>query len=194
MAAGGALALGLTSCGNSRVAPPDLSQPAFPSGTHTLRYSGSGSLLGATRSWSLSLSAPGNWAVITKQPPLMSVITSGTAVVAVWRYRRLAPVPAGAQAFARARRELIAAARARDPRLMVIRSRVLRVGSAPAVELDALERIDGQLRRARSTHVFVPGDELVLDQYAPPSLFHVVDHAVFSPMKRSLRLALAAGR
>jgi hypothetical protein len=28
----------------------------------------------------------------------------------------------------------------------------------------------------------------VLDEYAPPTAFHTVDHDVFSPLKRSLRL------
>ena len=41
----------------------------------------------------------------------------------------------------------------------------------------------------RSLHVFVSGYEIVLEQYAPPSLFHPVDHVAFSPMKRSLRIS-----
>jgi hypothetical protein len=44
----------------------------------------------------------------------------------------------------------------------------------------------------RSTHVYVPGAEYVLDEYAPPAMFHAVDHAVFSPIKRSLRLVPVA--
>jgi hypothetical protein len=34
---------------------------------------------------------------------------------------------------------------------------------------------------------------VVLDAYAPPALFHPVDHAVFSPLKRSLQLTAPTG-
>jgi hypothetical protein len=36
--------------------------------------------------------------------------------------------------------------------------------------------------------LFADGAELVLDVYAPVRDFHSVDHAVFSPLKRSLQL------
>jgi hypothetical protein len=39
-------------------------------------------------------------------------------------------------------------------------------------------------------HVYLPGAEVVLEEYAPPALFHRIDHAVFSPVKRSLRLTV----
>jgi hypothetical protein len=40
----------------------------------------------------------------------------------------------------------------------------------------------------RSVHVYGPTSEVVLDAYAPPASFHPLDHAVFSPVKRSLRV------
>jgi hypothetical protein len=83
---------------------------------------------------------------------------------------------------------LVAAARRRDPRLRLIRAGVSAIGSLPAIELDAFEQIAGHTRRVRSTHVFTATSELVLDEYAPPGVFHTVDHAVVSPVKRSLRL------
>ena len=111
-------------------------------------------------------------------------------MVALWRYERRAPVPVGADALALATRQLIAGARAQDAGLKVIRTRAGQIGSSPAVELDAFERIEGQLRRVRSIHVWVPGDELVVDEYAPPAIFHAVDHAVFSPVRHSLRVTV----
>ena len=67
-----------------------------------------------------------------------------------------------------------------------------RAGAAPAVELDALERVGGQLRRVRSIHVFLAHAEIVLDEYAPPGQFHAVNRAVFTPVRRSLALTGAS--
>jgi hypothetical protein len=73
----------------------------------------------------------------------------------------------------------------------LIRASVGLVDGYPAIELDAFERINGRPRRVRSTHVFTGSSEVVLDEYAPAALFHSVDHAVFSPLKRSLHLSPA---
>jgi len=69
---------------------------------------------------------------------------------------------------------------------------VATVAGYPAIELDAFEQLKGSPRRVRSTHVFTGTSEVVLDEYAPTAIFHSVDHAVFSPLKRSLRLTSAA--
>ena len=177
-------------CGNSRTPVPDLSQPAQPASFRTLRYSGSTVAQGVKRSLSIEFGAPSNWAIVQRKPPVVTVVTSGDAVVALWRYGRKAPVPAGAAAYARASQGLVEAARKRDHSLQLIAAKTVMVGSNPGVELDALESIGGQRRRVRSTHVFVPGAELVLDEYAPLTVFHAVDHSVFSPLKRSLRLSV----
>lgn len=71
----------------------------------------------------------------------------------------------------------------------MIRSALTRADGRPAIALDVLERISGQLRRVRSLHVYAGGAELVLEEYAPPAVFSTVDHAVFSPVTRSLKLA-----
>ncbi len=168
-------ALLLASCGNSRTPVANLSQPATPTSFRTLTFSGA------------TLEAPTNWSVVGERPPLVTVVASGTAVVALWRFPRSAPVPVGATMHQTAS-QLVSAVRARDPSVQVIRLGVLTLDRAPAIELDAFERINGQQRRVRSTHVFVPGAEIVLDEYAPPAIFHDVDHSVFSPVKRSLRL------
>jgi hypothetical protein len=180
----------LGGCGNSRTPVPDPSQPVQPSSFRTLRYSGSSVALGLKRSWSIEFGAPSNWSIVKRKPPVVTVVTSGAAVVALWRYGRKAPVPAGTEAYARVRQELIDVARNRDRSLQLISAKTVRVGSDPGIELDALESIGGQRRRVRSTHVFVAGAELVLDEYAPLAVFHSVDRAVFLPLKRSLRLAV----
>jgi hypothetical protein len=177
-------------CGNSRTPVPDLSQPVQPSSFRTLRYSGSTTALGLKRSWSIEFGAPSNWSIVQRKPPVVTVVTSGDAVVALWRYGRKAPVPAGAEAYARARQQLIDVAHMRDRLLQLISAKTVRVSGDPGIELDALETVGGQRRRVRSTHMFVPGGELVLDEYAPLSVFHTVDDAVFSPLKRSLRLSV----
>jgi hypothetical protein len=173
----------LAGCGNSRTPVPSLSQFASPRGFHAVRYPAAG----------FSLRAPVNWILTNRQTPLVAVFSSGAAVVAVWRYVRSTPPPAGQAALSNALAALIRAARARDSTFALIRSKLTTIDHATAIELDAFERIGGNPRRVRSTHIYVPGAELVLDEYAPPALFHAADHAVFSPVKRSLTL-LSAGR
>jgi|SRR5947209_7495435 len=177
------MALLLPGCGDSRVRIPNLNKPAAPTSFRALTYRGAG----------VSLQAPANWFVVKQPAPGVAAISSGDAVVAVWRFPRSTPPPAGSAAMAATAAKLVAAARARDAKLQLIRSGVVAVGATNGVEVDAFENIAGQLRRVRSTHVFLPGAELVLDEYAPPAMFHAVDHSVFSPVKRSLRL-LPAGQ
>jgi hypothetical protein len=112
-------------------------------------------------------------------------------MVAVWRYPRMEPAPVTPAALGQARDELVKAARARDHTVKVIRALVTRFDGHDAVELAALEHVAGRSTRVRSIHVFAFGAEIVLDTYAPVSAFHTVDHAVFSPLKRSLRIARA---
>jgi hypothetical protein len=171
----------LLGCGDARTPVPSLTNPAAPHGFRLVRYPGAG----------VSFKAPGDWLVTRQQPPGVAITSSGSAVVAVWRFPRSATAPAGAAALEHARSALIGAARSRDSTLQLIRANLVRVAGAPAVELDAFERIAGQPRRVRSIHVYVAGGELVVDEYAPASTFHAVDHQVFSPLKRSLALSPA---
>jgi hypothetical protein len=171
----------LAGCGNARTPVPVVTGTAAPSAFRALGYPQAG----------VSLSAPANWAVESKSAPLVATISSGPAVVALWRYPRGTQFPAGAAALRAAMNRLIAVAKARDATLQLIRARTETVDGLPAAEIDAFEQVGGQPRRVRSTHIFVPGAELVLDEYAPAAIFHAVDHAVFSPVKRSLRLSVA---
>ncbi len=173
----------LAGCGDSRTPVPSLSQPAAPRGFHTLGFNRSG----------VRLIAPKNWIVLPQRAPVVTVVASGAAFVTVWRFHRATPAPTSSAQLDQARGDLLRAARARDPRLVLIRASALTVDHRGAIELDVLEHINGRSRRVRSTHVYVPGAEYVLDEYAPPAMFHEVDHSVFSPIKRSLRLLPAAG-
>jgi hypothetical protein len=170
-------ALALAGC-VQRTAAPDLSRPAAPAGFHALGYPADG----------VALLAPTNWPLRPGRAPLVATFSSGDAVVALWRYPRSEAPPAGAAGLADARAALLAAARARDPGLRLIRAATVEIDHAGALELDAFERIGGSPRRVLSLHVYVPGAEIVLEEYAPAAGFHAVDHAVFSPVRRSLRL------
>ena len=182
----------LSSCGNSRTPVPNLAQPAQPSAFRTLHYSGSSVQQGVRRTWSIQFGAPSNWLVVPRRPPVVTVVSSGNAVVALWRYGRSAPTPVGADAYGQARRELTRAARRRDPSIQLISAENVQVAGDQGIELDAIEAIGGQRRRVRSTHLWVDGAEVVLDEYAPPAAFHSVDHSVFSPLKQSLRLSVTS--
>jgi len=172
------LVLVLGGCGNSRTPVPNLQPPAPPGAVVQLRYPAYG----------ISLRVPSNWVQEGAGAPLLATVSSGKAVVALWSYRRAAPPPAGMAGLALARVRLIAATERRDRSLRLIHAKFIQVDHHAGVELDALERIAGQPRRVRSVHVFTRHAEVVLDAYAPPEIFHPVDHDVFSPLKRSLRL------
>jgi hypothetical protein len=138
--------------------------------------------------YGITFRMPHNWSLGSPRPPLVATVSSGAAVVAVWTYHRTAAPPQSRAELTADKARLVTAARQRDPGLELIRANVISLDNHPAIELDAFERINGQRRRVRSVHVFSTGQEVVLDAYAPPTLFHPVDHAVFSPLKRSLRL------
>ena len=168
----------LAACGNSRTPVPNTAASAGGA-FRLLRYPAAG----------IALRAPNDWSAATSEGPLIATFTSGNSVVAVWRFPRSVGPPTGRAALTRARKQLILEARKRDPRLTLIRSTITKVDGVPAVELDAFEQISGHRRRVRSTHAFEPRAEIVLDEYAIPREFHIVDQAVFSPLKHSLVLS-----
>jgi hypothetical protein len=176
-----ALLATVAGCGNSRTPVPSVTTPAPPTGFRPLSFPAAG----------LSLQAPRNWSVSTGHGRLITTVSSGQAVIALWRFPSSGPPPADAAALRQAAQQLLGAARARDPRLQVIDTKVTRIGGVPAVELDAVEQIAGQARQVRSSHLFEPRAEVVLEEYAPPQLFAGVDHAVFLPLRRSLLVTRA---
>jgi hypothetical protein len=171
----------LAGCGNSRTPVPSLTAPVSPGAPQALSFPAYG----------IQLKAPRNWQNSSARAPLVTTISLSSAVAALWSYPRTTPAPSGSSALAAAQARLIAAAQHKDPSFRLIRANVSLVDGYPAIELDAFERINGSPRRVRSTHVFTGSSEVVLDEYAPAALFHAVDHAVFSPLKRSLRLSSA---
>lgn len=172
----------LAGCGNSRIPVPSLKRPLAPGGFQSL-------VLPSAR---IGLMVPRDWPVETLRGPMLAVISSGPAIISVWRYPG-APVPSGPPSvLAGARDALLHAAAGRDPHISVVRSSLVRIDGYDAIELDTLQRLGGRLRRVRSVHVYLPGEEVVLEEYAPLALFHGIDHVVFSPVRRSLHV-LAGG-
>ncbi len=163
-------------CGNTRTPVPSATLPSPPAGFRSLTLHAAG----------VRLAVPRNWTVSGQRAPLLVTVASGTAVMAVWRFSRAAPVPGGARALGALRARLLVAVRARDRTLRVLSAIGLRVAGTGANEIEAIERIAGLSRRVSSIHVYLRGEELVLDQYAPPALFAAVDRSVFAPVTRSL--------
>jgi hypothetical protein len=172
----------IAGCGNARTRVPTLARPAAPGAFRTLRFPALG----------VSFSAPRNWPVISQRAPLVTVVASRNAVIALWRYPRSEPPPASRSLLAAARTGLFAAIHARQRSVRVIGSRTTRIGGAPAIEFDAMESINGRSRRVLSTHVFAGADEVVLEEYAPPALFGMLRRAVFARVRHSLAVAPAA--
>jgi hypothetical protein len=166
----------LSACGNSRVSPPDVAAPQPPRGTHLASYPQAG----------VSVVIPDNWRAEQGASPLVASIASGTATVAIWRYRRAEPLPRSAGAFDRARRELVRAAHRRDRSLRVRTAQVVRFDGRPALEIVGVERVAGERRMVRSTHVFRDRSEVVVEALAPPAAFGGLERTVFDPLLRSL--------
>jgi hypothetical protein len=168
----------LTSCGNSRTAPPDVSAPQQPKGVHPVSYPTAG----------IALTVPDNWRAEAGTNPLVTSVASGTATVAVWRYKRSEPLPASARAFRTAQRALVRAAQGRDKTLRIATAKVVRFHGRPALELVGTETVGGQRRMVRSTHVFRERSEVVLEALAPPDAFAALEPTVFAPVLRSLKI------
>lgn len=171
----------LAGCGNSRTAVPSLTQPARPDGFRQLIYPDA----------AIEFDVPRDWLVSTRRLPLVATVTSGAATVALWRYLVRRPAPGtqsgtAADRLSAARAAVIASAKARAPGLHVLHARTETLLGLPAVVLGATERIAGSPRRVRSIHIFAPEVELVIEEYAPPKMFHAIDQAVFSELDRSL--------
>jgi hypothetical protein len=179
-----ALAALAAGCGNERQRAAQTPGAAPPSGKRTVEL----------RRYGVTFVRPANWGMTDPQPPQIGAVTSGPVAVILWRYPREERLPVSSGELERARSALIAAARARDASLKVLRARVVRVDGVPGVELVATEKIGIARRQVRSTHLYAHGGELVVDAYAPPGEYAKVDRAVFGPLLRSLRLTRPAPR
>ena len=178
----GLLVAALPACGNERQRPPETPRAAPAVGKRTVSLS----------RWGVTFVRPANWRLADPRPPQIAAVGSGQAAINFWHYPRDEPLPKSGRELQRARRALIAAARARDRSLKVVSSRSVNVGGALGVELVATERIGVSRRIVRSTHLYAHGGELVVDAYAPPGEFVAVDQRVFRPLLRSLRVGRPA--
>jgi hypothetical protein len=178
-----AVPLALAGCGNERTPAPDTATPLTPQGSALVRYPQAG----------VRFATPGRWDRAAGQAPLVATVTSGRATVAVWRFPRAEPLPSSAQDLRRARRTLLAAARARDPSFRSQRITTRRVGDLRAIEVRGTGTVEGQARAVRSLHVYGFDGEVVVDALAPPDQFGRVDREVFGPLLRSVRLSAPQG-
>jgi hypothetical protein len=178
-----AVPLALAGCGNERTPAPDTATPLTPQGSALVRYPQAG----------VRFATPGRWDRAAGQAPLVATVTSGRATVAVWRFPRAEPLPSSAQDLRRARRTLLAAARARDPSFRSQRITTRRVGDLRGIEVRGTGTVEGQARAVRSLHVYGFDGEVVVDALAPPDQFGRVDREVFGPLLGSLRLSAPQG-
>ncbi|HET9073806.1 MAG TPA: hypothetical protein VFN48_04445 [Solirubrobacteraceae bacterium] len=172
----GILLLALAGCG--RASAPPVGTTATPTAFRTLSVPAAG----------VRLRVPADWTVTPGQPPLMDVISSGSSIIALWRYSTRVPPPRTGAGVSAALTTLERRARRRDRTFRVQRAGTGRLQGAPVIILDATETISGRLRRVRSEHVLLRGSELVLEAYSPPAAFPHEDHLVFSPVRKSLSL------
>jgi hypothetical protein len=156
------------------VAVPQVLGPAAPQGFHQVTYRRAG----------VRLDLPRSWIATPQSPPLVTVISSDGAVIALWRYAGSYPEAVVHPQYAS--RRLIAEALRRQPKLHILASGVHTVDGHPAVELDSVGLVGSVVRRVRSLHVFSRGSEVVLEQYASPTVFERVNRQVFERVSRSL--------
>jgi hypothetical protein len=175
--------LGLVAgCGNSRPAAADPGRPAQVTRYRTLTFPAAGA----------AFSAPANWSVIAGRAPLIAVVASGDAVISVWRYPR-SPSPSDSARSLASRMASLRAIYSRRPSARVRGTRMLQVDGAPAIEVDALERVAAGAEQLVSTHVYAGRSEVVLDEYAPSSLFAGPAAPVFARARRSLTVGAGRG-
>lgn len=172
-------ALVLAGCGNERQPPPDVQTPGPPLGSNPASFPAAG----------VDLQAPAGWDLRPGEPPLVASMSTGTAVVSVFRYPRPGlPLPKQPAQLDQALTALSGAALVRDPTFKEIARGRLRVDGRPGVVLRGTETVDGQPRTVRSTHVYAFGGELVVDAMAPAPDFKRVDAEAFRALVRTMRI------
>lgn len=179
LAAATVIALLAGGCGDSRATAVSLRAAARPRGFESLRVP----------SADVSLRVPNNWLILRhERPPLRALIVSGGAVVALWRYAASQPPPADRAGLALDRTALLDGARAHGGLLDVYEAKLTSVDGAPAVQLDVRQRIGRAVYRTLSTHIYLPGSEVVLEESAPAGRFAQARREAFSAIVRSVRI------
>jgi hypothetical protein len=167
--------------GYKPLAPLELSQAAAPTHFRQLGYPVAG--------YRIELTAPSNWYTTGAKAPLVAVISSGHAVIALWHYVSSAAPPTTTVALDGERGRLLAAIRRKDPGFKLLAAVVGTIDGHGAVVLGGLERVNGHAQEVGSEHLYLSGSEVVLDEYAPPAAFQTVNRLVFQPVRLSLKLA-----
>ncbi len=166
-------------CGNDPAPTPDTTTAVAPRGAEPVRYREAG----------VALEAPVGWQARPGRAPLITTFTSGQGSISIFRYPRIEPFPRTRAELTAATDQLVAAAKARDASFRETRRSRTRVDGSRAIVLRGTERVAGQLREVRSTHIFTRGAEVVVDAFAPPGQFDRVDEQVFRPLLRSLEIS-----
>jgi hypothetical protein len=166
-------------CGAQRTPVPDAARPGIPFGFEPVTLEGAGIALGAPRGWNYT--EPG--------APHVVSISTGTGVISAWRYPRSEPLPSTPDQLEAALENLLAAARARDPDLLVLDQGTGALDGQPAVDLTVSTEIAGRRRTVHSVHAYAFGAEIVLDAYAGPRDFFRVNAQTFQPFIDSIELS-----
>ena len=172
------VALLAAGCGRERLEVPDVERPLMTRALAPREFPRAG----------LRIALPVRWGGAAGEAPLVARSTSGSAAIAVWRYPRTEPLPTSSAQLTAAQAELLRAVRQRDEGYREISTRRVEVDGEPALQLVGDQRIAGQSRRVRSTHVFAQGAEIVIDQYATVRDFDRLDGLLFRPSLRRLRI------
>ena len=165
-------------CGAQRTPVPDASRPGQPFGFEPVSLGDSGVALDAPRGWRYR--EPG-------APHLVNIFT-GSAVISVWRYPRSEPLPSAPDQLEAALENLLAAARARDPNLLVLDEGIVELDGQPAVALSVSTEIAGRRRTVQAVHAYAFGAEVVIDAYAGPREFFRGNQQTFLPVIASIEL------
>jgi hypothetical protein len=172
------LAVALAGCGRDRLQAPDPSRPFTAGQLTTVTFPKAG----------VKFRAPSDWPFGSGSGSLVASTSSGTATIAIWRYERAEELPRDDTALQAAEENLLNAMHGRDASLEEVRTRRIEIDGAPAIQVVADETVAGRKRRVRSTHAFAKGAEFVIDAYADPEVFPVVDESVFRPFLRSFKI------
>jgi hypothetical protein len=173
-----AAAVALAGCGNDRTAPPDFGRIPAPKAFHSATFARDG----------MSLRVPTDWRMIPGTAPQIAMFAIGDAQIAVWRYPRTEPLPQTRDQLQAARVALLAQVRNRDATFRLMSSRLVIKDGLRGVELIAAVTNQGRRRSVRSLHAYGKGAEVVVDAFAPPTVFRRVDRQTFGPVTRSLKL------
>jgi hypothetical protein len=176
-----ALVVLLAGRGYKPLSAPNLSEAAVPTAFHHLSYPVPG--------YRIELAAPSNWYATGAKAPLVAVISSGHAVIAIWHYAGSAAAPTTTDSLDGARAALLAAIRQKDPGFKLLAAVVATIDGHGAIVVGGVERVNGHVQDVSSEHIYLSGSEVVLDEYAPPAVFQTVDRLVFQPVRLSLKFA-----